>query len=122
MIHLFLSVRCKGFLPILEGFSQIERSFFLTEYVCNLFAIKVSPFFSKSYLGKVSSDKGKVSGKLNVKQWNTSVASVFGSLSQFEIELSGSQGADRSFQAGGNIVGQPSLTINLAGRFLSELA
>jgi hypothetical protein len=74
------------------------------------------------YQGRVSSAASGISGKLLVKRWNPSVTSVFGNMQQFELDLSGSQSADRTFQVSGNVAGQSNLKINIAGRFLAELA
>jgi hypothetical protein len=74
------------------------------------------------YQGHVKSDANQISGKLLVKRWNSSAKSVFGNISQYELELFGSQSSDRSFSVGGNIADQLALKINIAGRFIAELA
>lgn len=74
------------------------------------------------YQGNVRSDDNRISGKLLVKRWNSSATSVFGNIAQYELELSGSQSPDRAFSVGGNVAGQQALKINIAGRFIAELA
>lgn len=74
------------------------------------------------YQGNVSFDGTRTSGRLIVKRWNSSVTSVFGNIAQYELELSGSQRPDRSFLVSGNVVGQQALTIDIAGKFIAEVA
>lgn len=75
------------------------------------------------YLGKASEGAGVgIEGQLRIKRWNPAVASVFGNIQEFELQLQGSQVVDRSFNVSGNVVGQPNSKINISGRFLSDLA
>ena len=74
------------------------------------------------YLGSFGISGGVVSGKLFIKRWNPTTVSIFGDREEFELELSGSQKTDRSFQFSGNVIGESNLKINASGLFLSELA
>ena len=75
------------------------------------------------YLGRITSNGGSLTGRLHIKRWNASVASVFGAQQAFDLDLLGTQDAsDRSFQVGGNVSGHPAQRITIAGKFLSELA
>ena len=75
------------------------------------------------YLGRIASNGGSLSGRLQIRRWNSAVASVFGALQSFDLDLTGTQNAsDRSFQVAGNVSGHPAQRITISGRFLSELA
>lgn len=74
------------------------------------------------YKGNKSEQGGKFSSSLTVQRWNQSAQSVFGSINQFVLELTGSSSADKGFLATGHVAGQPQATITIRGRYLSDAA
>ena len=74
------------------------------------------------YVGNTTSDGNSVSGTLNIKRWNPSHTSVFGSIDSFDLSLSGQFKSDKSFTLTGSMVSQPQLSITIQGRYLSPAA
>jgi hypothetical protein len=73
------------------------------------------------YTGTMTSHSETFKSTLTIKQWNPSVKSVFGSVKQFVLELSGRVSADNGFTASGQIAEQPQAKITIRGRYLSAL-
>ena len=78
--------------------------------------------FGYLYTGQFNSDRESLSGRLNIKRWNPSSASVFGPLVDFDLQLTGKPNDDGGFTLSGGIAGQPGLTITIAGRYLAPAA
>jgi len=74
------------------------------------------------YTGAISLNGGTMSGRLNIKQWNPAVPSVFGPLKNFDLQLTGQSNGSNSFTAAGGVATQPNLTINIKGQFVSHAA
>jgi hypothetical protein len=75
------------------------------------------------YTGQLTLSGDAISGRLNIKRWNPEgPQSVFGPLDNFELQLTGKATAGTSFNVSGGIPSKPGLTINIAGRFLSNAA
>lgn len=72
------------------------------------------------YLGTMLSDSNAVSGRLEVKRWNTKLPSIFGPLGSFSLDLSGTINGD-GFTVTGNVSHQPALRITISGRRLSDV-
>ena len=69
------------------------------------------------YQGKIVINDSKLSGTIQIKQWNRNVPSVFGPIPQFDLPLAG-QFEGNNFELQGSVAGQ---TIKIAGRYLAEL-
>lgn len=74
------------------------------------------------YTGHFNVTGNAISGRLNIKRWNPGHVSVFGSLDNFDLQLSGSSNAGSTFNVSGGMPSQPSLSISIAGRFLAPAA
>ncbi len=73
------------------------------------------------YLGTFQRSGGIVSATLRVKRWNHSVASVFGPLSEFTLELAGSVTADdATFRASGPVAENRNLRIEVMGNRIAD--
>lgn len=70
------------------------------------------------YQGHVGIDDSKLSGTIQIKQWNRNVTSVFGPIPQFDLPLAGQSKGD-TFELEGSVAGQ---TIKILGHYLAELA
>ncbi|WP_440811635.1 GrlR family regulatory protein [Pseudomonas syringae] len=69
------------------------------------------------YQGKIEINDSKLSGTFQIKQWDLSVPSVFGPVSQFDLPLEGQIEGD-NFKLQGSFSGQ---TIRITGRYLVAL-
>lgn len=77
--------------------------------------------YGYAYSGRFTpNNNGAVEVRLSVTQWNRGVASIFGNISAFNLSLSGSQAADRSFVLTGNVVEQPTLSMTVVGKFIAN--
>lgn len=74
------------------------------------------------YVGTKTEQGGQFSSRLTIKQWNSSVRSVFGPVKEFVLELTGSSAGEESFTSHGKVSGQPHATIAIRGRFLAAAA
>src|SRR5882757_9377553 len=75
------------------------------------------------YVGHLESSDESLTGHLHVKRWNPGHVSVFGPLDHFDLALNGrSEPTTEDFSASGRVQNQPTLTISIAGRFLSAAA
>jgi hypothetical protein len=73
------------------------------------------------YIGHLTGSDEALSGKLTIKRWSPSQVPVFGTLENFDLQVSGHATASNSFTISGVIASQPDLTITIAGRFLSAV-
>lgn len=69
------------------------------------------------YQGQIVINESKLSGTIQIKQWNRNVPSVFGPIPQFDLPLAGQFEGD-NFELQGSVAGQ---IIKIVGRYLSEL-
>lgn len=74
------------------------------------------------YFGKKMTQDGQFTSRLTIKRWNPSAHSIFGSIDQFELELSGGSPDPGTFVATGHVVGQPQAKITIRGRYLAPAA
>ena len=74
------------------------------------------------YVGKINNSRETLSGVLNIKQWNQGHVSVFGTINAFELQISGNTSQGDFFMMSGKVPSQPGLTIQINGRFISEVA
>ncbi|HCI2771375.1 TPA: hypothetical protein NOT66_004460 [Pseudomonas aeruginosa] len=74
------------------------------------------------YTGTKTGDGNQFTSAMTIKQWNSSVQSVFGPIKEYVLELTGSSSADNSFIAHGHIAGQPQAKITIRGKYLSAAA
>ncbi len=75
------------------------------------------------YLGQLTAVGRALNGQLQVQRWNPGTVSVFGSLGNFALDLTGqSSAANDSFTVSGGIIGQPNLKITITGRRLAAAA
>lgn len=74
------------------------------------------------YTGTKSVQGGQFNSRLTIKQWNSSVQSVFGPSKEFVLELNGAPSNDNGFLAQGHVAGQPEAKITIRGRYLSPAA
>lgn len=70
------------------------------------------------YQGHIGINDSKLSGTLQVKQWNRNVPSVFGPIPQFDLTLAG-QFEGGNFELQGSVAGQ---SIRIIGRYIADLA
>lgn len=73
------------------------------------------------YLGQLLADGPQVSGRIEIKRWNTKVPSVFGPLPNFTLDLHGTATGD-TFTVSGGVSGQPQMSISIQGKRLSATA
>lgn len=73
------------------------------------------------YTGVLTSQDDKLSGVVKVKRWNTSGVSVFGSLQEFDLMLTGLV-VEKLIKLSGHVVGKPSMGLTASCEFLSDLA
>ncbi len=69
------------------------------------------------YQGQIVINDSKLSGAMQIKQWNTNVPSVFGPIPRFDLPLTGQFEGDK-FELQGSVDGQ---TITIVGRHLANL-
>lgn len=69
------------------------------------------------YQGRMDISDSKLSGTLQIKQWNPNVPSVFGPIPQFSLALAG-QSAGNNFELQGSVAGQ---SIRIIGRHIADL-
>lgn len=74
------------------------------------------------YKGNLLADGSSVSGRLEIKRYNAQRASVFGPLTEFQLDLVGAADAVGGFSVSGGLVGQPGLNIKITGRFITPAA
>ena len=74
------------------------------------------------YTGTKSGQDQQFNSTLTIKQWNSSVQSVFGPAKEFVLELTGTSSGDNSFIAHGQVAGQPQEKITIRGKYLSAAA
>ena len=75
------------------------------------------------YIGHLTTNGDALSGQLEIKRWNQARVSIFGPLDCFALSLAGkADAANDTFRVSGGVAGQPSLTISIAGRLLSQAA
>lgn len=71
------------------------------------------------YLGSYQESGGTVTAKLKIKKWNPGVVSVFGNISEFNLDLSGTLTAD-TFTVKGGIPQMLGATIVIEGRRIAD--
>lgn len=71
-----------------------------------------------TYSGTKSESDGLFTSRLTIKRWNPSAQSIFGSVSEFSLELSGNASDANGFIAQGHVAGQPQLQITIRGKYL----
>ncbi|WP_074811330.1 GrlR family regulatory protein [Pseudomonas syringae] len=69
------------------------------------------------YQGQIVVSDSKLSGTIQIIQWNPNVPSVFGPIPKFDLTLAGQFEGD-SFELQGSVAGQ---AIRIVGRYLAEL-
>lgn len=69
------------------------------------------------YQGQIVINDSKLSGTIQIKQWNRNVPSVFGPIPHFDLPLEGQSEGD-NFELQGSVAGQ---TIRIVGRYLAGL-
>ncbi|OBQ04599.1 GrlR family regulatory protein [Anabaena sp. AL09] len=74
------------------------------------------------YTGTKSGQDGEFNSTLTIKQWNSSVQSVFGPAKELVLEVNGTSSVDNSFVAHGHITDQPQAKITIRGQHLSAAA
>jgi hypothetical protein len=75
------------------------------------------------YRGMEITKGENIISKIQVSRYDASQQSIFGSLENFDLELSGTLSKDgREFSLSGTIVGQPQFRIHIAGKKLRDLA
>lgn len=72
------------------------------------------------YLGNVKTDGGKASATLRIVQHQPGHPSIFGTMGDFSLSVSGPTEGER-FSMTGGIPGQPNQTITIRGRKFAEL-
>lgn len=73
------------------------------------------------YLGSYQEVPAGVMAKLKIKNWNPSIRSTFGNLSEFELDLRGTFAADLStFTVTGGTPQRPGASISITGRRLAD--
>jgi hypothetical protein len=73
------------------------------------------------YLGTYEGIPGGVAAKLKIKKWNQGITSVFGNISEFDLDLRGTFSPDfSSFSVGGGIPLMPGSTITITGKRLAD--
>lgn|SRR5690606_585836 len=75
-----------------------------------------------TYTGTISESESSFTSTLTIKRWNSSAQSIFGAISEFSLELSGSTSGPNGFVAQGHVVGQPQLKITIRGKHLAAAA
>lgn len=61
-----------------------------------------------------------LSGTLNVKRWNANVSSIFGNLSQFDLNLVGQVTAATAISIDGAVTQQPGMKIRIEARWIES--
>jgi hypothetical protein len=74
------------------------------------------------YYGDFTQSAGQLNSNLTIKQWNSSVQSVFGPKKEFTLVLGGNISDDKNFMAKGHVAGQSDAQITIRGRYLSAAA
>jgi len=74
------------------------------------------------YRGSYYVTADKLSGTLNIKQWNPNVVSIFGPLREFDLNLAGRATADGRLTIEGNVTQQPDLRIKIDARWIENTA
>ena len=75
------------------------------------------------YRGTYEIVDSKVTAKLKIKRWNPAITSIFGSFSEFDLDLTGHMPSDASlFYVEGPVVQRPQLRITINGRRLDDAA
>lgn len=72
------------------------------------------------YKGLVNVTGQTATGQIHVGPHQLPTASIFGPLTEFDLQLSGEVGND-SFSLRGNVVGHPGMGIKLSGRKVADL-
>lgn len=72
------------------------------------------------YKGTASVEGQGVSARIRVAHHQGERMSIFGSLNEFNLEVSGAPSGD-SFSLSGHVVEQPNMKITITGRKISEL-
>lgn len=75
-----------------------------------------------TYTGTKNESDDSFTSTLTIKRWNPSAQSIFGSVNEFLLELSGSMAGANGFLAQGHVVGQPQLKITIRGKYLAAAA
>lgn len=74
------------------------------------------------YQGKLQLGEGTIAGSLHIKQHDSSTVSVFGPITEFDLDLQGTSDlATGSFVVNGSIRGKPEAKIDIRGKFISAL-
>ncbi len=75
------------------------------------------------YRGTYEISDSKVTARLHLKRWNPSIASIFGSFPEFDLDLAGHIPLDGTlFYVEGAVVQNPKLRITIHGRRLGDAA
>jgi hypothetical protein len=72
------------------------------------------------YMGSLNINGEEATGQIHVGPHQQPAQSIFGPLTNFDLQLSGSF-RDGSFSLNGNIVGQPGMGIRVTGRKVADL-
>ncbi|WP_457334949.1 GrlR family regulatory protein [Rhizobacter sp. P5_C2] len=75
-----------------------------------------------TFSGAFSGPDTALTARIGVRKWNPRAVSIFGPLSQFDLDLLGTSSNSGTFSLNGTIVGQPSLRITISGQFIGEAA
>jgi T3SS negative regulator,GrlR len=72
------------------------------------------------YKGTMNIDGQTATGQIHVAPHNERTESIFGPLTEFDLQLSGNVTED-SFSLGGDVIGHPGMAIKVNGRKVSDL-
>ena len=75
------------------------------------------------YLGFFKVDGSTIEAKIRVKRWKPGIASIFGNLEEYDLNLRGtSNAASDNFTVSGSIIQVPTLKITIHGQRISDAA